>query len=69
MSRGVGRVGVPVDRDSSGKRTVIRWLAIHTNVKWPHGVRTVPEADQEIGGTRQTEVRDVDELGASDIMG
>jgi hypothetical protein len=33
------------------ERTVIRWLAIHTNVKWPQGVRTVPEADQEITGT------------------
>jgi hypothetical protein len=45
------------------ERTVIRWLAIHTHVKWPHGVRTVPEADQEIRGTRPTEfARDVDEL-------
>jgi hypothetical protein len=45
------------------ERTVIRWLAIHTNVKWPQGVRTVPEADQEISGTRPTEfARDVDEL-------
>ena len=45
------------------ERTVIRCLAIHTNVKWPPGVRTVPEADQEIGGTRPTEfARDVDEL-------
>ena len=45
------------------ERTVIRWLAIHTRVKWPQGVRTVPEADQEIGGTRPTQfARDVDEL-------
>ena len=45
------------------ERTVIRWLAIHTNVKWPQGVRTVPEADQEIGGTRPTEfARDVERL-------
>ena len=29
------------------ERTVIRWLAIHTNVSWPQGVRTVPEADQD----------------------
>ena len=42
---------------------MIRWLAIHTNVKWPQGIRTVPEADQEIGGTRPTEfARDADEL-------
>ena len=45
------------------ERTVIRYLAIHTNVKWPQGVRTVPEADQEISGTPPTEfARDVDEL-------
>ena len=45
------------------ERTVIRCLAIHTNVTWPQGVRTVPEADQEIGGTRPTQfARDVDEL-------
>jgi len=45
------------------ERTAIRWIAIHTNLEWPQGVRTVPEADQEIGGTRPTEfARDVDEL-------
>ena len=45
------------------ERTVIRWLAIHTNATWPQGVRTVQEADQEFGGTRPTEfARDVDEL-------
>ena len=45
------------------ERTVIRWLAIHANVKWPEGVRTAPEVDQEFGGTRPTEfARDVEEL-------
>ena len=45
------------------ERTVIRWLAIHTNVEWPQGVRTVAEADQEMTGTRPTEfARDVEEL-------
>jgi hypothetical protein len=45
------------------ERIVIRWLAIHTNVTWPQGVRTVPEVDQEFGGTCPTEfARDVDEL-------
>ena len=37
------------------ERTVIRWLAIHTNAQWPQGVRTVPEVDQEFTGTRPTE--------------
>jgi uncharacterized protein DUF1569 len=45
------------------ERTVIRRLAIHTHLTWPQGVRTVPQADQEIGGTRPTEfARDVHEL-------
>ena len=37
----LGERGVPVI-GTLWERTVIRWLAIHTNVKWPQGVRTVP---------------------------
>ena len=32
-------------------RTVIRWIALHTPLPWPKGVRTRPELDQKIGGT------------------
>jgi hypothetical protein len=33
-------------------RTVIKWVALRSSMKWPHGVPTRPEVDQEIGGTR-----------------
>jgi hypothetical protein len=32
-------------------RTVVRLVALHSGLTWPHGIRTVPEVDQEIGGT------------------
>jgi hypothetical protein len=36
-------------------RTFVRWVALHTSLPWPHGIKTVPEADQMIGGTPPTE--------------
>jgi hypothetical protein len=33
-------------------RTVIKWIALQAPMTWPHGVKTRPEVDQEIGGTR-----------------
>jgi hypothetical protein len=40
-------------------RSVIKWIALHAPVPWPHGTKTRPEVDQEIGGTRPVEfVRD-----------
>lgn len=33
-------------------RTVGRWVALHSSLAWPQGVRTFPEAAQEIGGTK-----------------
>ncbi len=32
-------------------RTVMKWVALQTPLPWPHGVKTMPENDQEIGGT------------------
>lgn len=44
-------------------RTVLRWVAIHSGLKWPHGVKTMPEVDQDIGGTKPIEfMRDKREL-------
>jgi hypothetical protein len=44
-------------------RTFVKWIAIHSGLRWPHGVKTIPEVDQEIGGTRPVEfVRDRREL-------
>ena len=36
-------------------RTLVKWIAIHTSLPWPHGVPTTPEVDQRIGGTKPVE--------------
>ena len=36
-------------------RTVVKWIAIHSKLPWPHGVPTMPEVDQKIGGTKPVE--------------
>jgi hypothetical protein len=36
-------------------RTVVKWIALHTKLPWPHGVPTMPEVDQKIGGTKPVE--------------
>jgi hypothetical protein len=36
-------------------RTVVKWIALHTPLPWPHGVPTMPEVDQKIGGTPPVE--------------
>jgi len=44
-------------------RTVIKWIALQAPMKWPPGVKTMPEVDQEIGGTKPLEfARDCQEL-------
>jgi hypothetical protein len=32
-------------------RTLVRWVALHSNITWPKGVKTRPESDQSVGGT------------------
>ncbi len=32
--------------------TVIKWIALYAPLKWPRGVPTRPEVDQEVGGTK-----------------
>ena len=32
-------------------RSVVKWIALKASFPWPHGVKTRPENDQEIGGT------------------
>jgi hypothetical protein len=55
------REGTRVDNPIS--RTLVRWVALHTPMKWPQGVKTVPSADQEQGGTKPAEWdRDLAEL-------
>ena len=45
-------------------RSIVRWIALHTNLPWPHGTKTMPEVDQEIGGSKPVEFEcDKGELG------
>lgn len=32
----------------------IKWVALYSRVPWMHGMKTMPEMDQQIGGTRPT---------------
>ncbi len=36
-------------------RLVMRWIALYAPIPWPAGVRTTPELDQCVGGTRPQE--------------
>jgi len=36
-------------------RTVVKWIALQSKLPWPHGVPTMPEVDQKIGGTKPVE--------------
>jgi len=37
---------------SSLPRLLMKWIALYAPVKWPAGISTTPELDQNIGGTR-----------------
>jgi hypothetical protein len=44
-------------------RTVVKWIALKSPLQWPPGIKTRPEVDQEVGGTRPAEFgRDVEAL-------
>jgi hypothetical protein len=36
-------------------KAVVKWVALRAPMQWPHGVKTRPEVDQEIGGTKPVE--------------
>jgi hypothetical protein len=36
-------------------RTVVKWIALYAPLRWVPGIRTIPEIDQERGGTRPTD--------------
>ena len=38
--------------DNFFSRNIVRRIALHTNMSWPKGVKTLPEADQQQGGTK-----------------
>lgn len=42
---------------------LMKCVALYVPLRWPHGIKTMPEVDQEIGGTRPLEFEaDVREL-------
>jgi len=46
-------------------RKLLKWLALWVPIPWPHGFKTFPELDQEVGGTPPAEFeKDVDRLQA-----
>ena len=34
------------------QRTIVKWAALYLPLPWPPGIRTRPEIDQELGGTK-----------------
>ena len=42
----------PKPKHNVVSRTLVRFVALHTPLQWPKGVKTTPEADQEAGGTK-----------------
>jgi len=47
------------------QRTLVKWIALYLPVRWPAGIRTVTEIDQEVAGTKpQDFINDVRELEA-----
>lgn len=44
-------------------RTLFKWMALYVPMSWPHGFKTRPEMDQQIGGTPPAEFNaDLQEL-------
>ncbi len=44
-------------------RTLVRWIALYVPLRWPHGLPTRPEMDQQQGGSPPVDfARDVGEL-------
>ena len=41
--------------DTWSGRTIVKYVALHTNVTWPKGRPTRPEVDQTLGGTKPTD--------------
>jgi hypothetical protein len=37
------------------QRTVVKWIALHVPLRWPPGIRTRPELDQYVAGTKPGE--------------
>ena len=67
----MGTGSKPVSEASSLlQRTVVKWVALYLPLRWPAGILTRPEIDQEQGGTRPAEfAADLEELaGLMDLV-
>src|SRR5436190_9776828 len=53
----IGEREVLGDKSNLMTRTLVRWIALYAPLKWPHGVPTMPENDQERGGTPPADFR------------
>jgi hypothetical protein len=43
----------PVSHSTSWhQRTIVKWIALYVPLRWPAGIPTRPEIDQELGGTK-----------------
>jgi len=49
-----GQKAVTLDT-SFFKRTLLKWVVLYVPLRWPHGIMTSPEIDQERGGTKPVE--------------
>ena len=59
----IGERQVSVRQTNALARLLIRWIALYAPIRWPHGVPTMPENDQERGGTLPEEFKgDLDAL-------
>ncbi len=59
----IGERDLSGDKSNLLTRTVVRWIALYAPLKWPHGVPTMAENDQERGGTPPEDFkRDMDAL-------
>jgi len=59
----IGEREIKGDKSNLLTRTLVRWLALYAPLKWPHGVPTMAENDQERGGTPPEDFqRDLDGL-------
>jgi hypothetical protein len=34
------------------QRTIVKWIALYVPLSWPAGIRTTPDLDQLLGGTK-----------------
>jgi hypothetical protein len=47
------------------ERTLVKWIALYLPLRWPAGLDTRPEVDQEVDGTRPVDfVADLAQLAA-----